>query len=293
MVLKKVVAILVLTIAFAACVTIETDAETEYSLNITNNTWDHTTIRILFIHSENETWWDETFVNSTTKAVDTWNNALATFASEHQDFAYISNIRLDYAEPAGSAEDFDVYVSWKEQITDSLGSVGQAQRYTRSGVIESCNVTLAAKDPLGIPLTDVLKQTVAIHEFGHALGLLHANYTDDVMFSESSFDLSVRPISSLDAYGIAQIFRWRYFSSQFNSSNQEPSSTALTLPSGIKYEYLNEPQQDILTKTVSSFLRYIQTPEGLITLIVFFMVVIGIAIIVSALHDIGRKKHDI
>jgi predicted Zn-dependent protease len=293
MTLKKVIAILLLTIAFAACVTIETPAQTEYSLNITNTTWDHTTIRILLIPPENETWWSKTFIDSTITAVDIWNNALATFASEHQEFAYLSNIKLDYAESAGPTQDFDVYVSWKEQITDTLGSVGQAQRYTRSRVIEGCNVTLAAKDSLGIPLTDVLKQTIAIHEFGHALGLLHANYTDDVMFSESSFDLAVRPISTLDAYGVAQVFRWRSFSSQFNSSNQEPISTTLRLPSGIKYDYLNEPQQDTLTKTVSSFLRYIQTPEGLIMLIVFFIIALGIVIIISALRDIGRTRRDI
>jgi len=293
MMLKKVIALLLLTIAVAGFQTIETNAQTEYSLNITNTTWDQSIIRILLIPPENETWWSATSVDSTIMAVDMWNNALATFASEHQDFAYVSNIKLDYAESAGPAQDFDVYVSWKEQITDSLGSVGQAQRYTRSGVIESCNVTLAAKDSLGIPLTDVLKQTIAVHEFGHALGLLHANYTDDVMFSDSSFDLSVRPISTLDAYGVAQVFRWRSFSPQFNSSNQVPISTSLRLPSGIKYEYLNEPQQDTLTKTVSSFLRYIQTPEGVIMLIVIFMIIIGIATIISALRDIGRKKRDI
>ena len=167
-----------LSLAFAACVIEEAEAQTDYSINLSNTTWDHATIRILLIPPENESWWDTTFVNLTLQAVDRWNSALATFASSYQDFAYLSNIRLEATESSGAAQDFDVYISWKEQITNGdLGSVGNAQLYVRSGVITTCNITLAAKDLLGIPLTDVLKQSVAIHEIGHALGLLHGNYT--------------------------------------------------------------------------------------------------------------------
>jgi hypothetical protein len=292
MMMKKVVTILMLSLAFSACVIGETGAQAEYTINIKNTRWDHSTIRILLIPQENEPWWNSTFVDLTVQAIDMWNNALTTFASKYPDFAYISNITLASVESTGTAQNFDVYVSWKEQISGGFEVAGTAQQYVNSsGIVKSCNITLAAKDMLGVPITDIAKQTVAVHEIGHALGLNHANYTDDVMYSQTSFDIAVRPISTLDVYGVAQVFGWRSFSSQFNSSSQKRGPDSVSLPSsGINYEYLNEPQQDQLIKFISYFLRYFQTLEGLMMLIVFSFIILGTATIVSALH---RKKHSL
>src|SRR4030042_6473445 len=118
MALKIVVTILVLNLAFATCVIGEVEAQTEYSIDIAEATWDHTTIRILLIPQYNESWWDSEFINLTLQAVDMWNNALATFASTYEDFAYISNISLDPTESAGTTQAFDVTISWTENPID-------------------------------------------------------------------------------------------------------------------------------------------------------------------------------
>ena len=290
MTLKIVVTLLVLNLAFAICGIGEVAAQTEYSIDVSESTWNHTTLKILLIPQANESWWDPAFITLTLQAVDMWNKALATFASSYKDFEYISNVRLGPTEPAGETQNFDVYISWTENpIANSLENVGLTQLYSLSGVITSCNITLAAKDGFGIPLTNVVKQGVAAHELGHALGLYHTNSSDDMMFRQISFDISVLPISTLDTYGVAQVFHWRSVSSQFHPDNQGSRSNYVSLPSEIEYEYLNAPQQDFLSRFISSFLQRVQTPKGLMDFTVFSIALIGLVTIVSAVCRFIRR----
>ena len=290
--LKNAAVLLVLSLAIAACTIRTVEAQTEYSINLAGATWDHTDIRILLIPRDGESWWDPTVINLTLQAIDMWNSAFATFASEYPNFSYVSNIRLEATVSAEATENFDVYIMWTEFLRgDNFeATVGLTQLYTRAGVIEKGNITLAVKDALGIPLTSSVKQSVVAHEIGHALGLHHTEQASDIMYAQISFEISVRPISTLNVYGVAQVFRWRSVSPHFNPSNQGSELSSVSLPSGIEYEYLNVPPQYRLSEIISSFLRWIQTPEGLNSFITLSIVIIGIVIISSALYRFRRER---
>jgi len=95
MVPKKVIVLIILNLVFAASLSGEIEAQTQYYIGISEATWDHSTLRILLIPQKEESWWNSAFMDSTVQAINMWNDALATFASLYQDFAYISNLRLN------------------------------------------------------------------------------------------------------------------------------------------------------------------------------------------------------
>lgn len=75
-------------------------------------------------------------------------------------------------------------------------------QWTRNGAIQGAQISLARLDKAGKPIPAGLRLAVAVHEFGHALGLGHSPRGDDVMYAATQ----VSTLSRRDRATIALLY---------------------------------------------------------------------------------------
>jgi len=235
----------------------QTEAQTEYSLDVNGYTWDHSTISASIFPRENESWWEPSYLNATLRAIAQWNDAIQEFASNYTEFSYLSRIRLVPTITYEAISGFDVYIGWIAQC-ESEATIGQTQSSVKLPcTIVNSTVRLSAKAPSGHVMTEVNMQNVVVHELGHNFGLSHSSYSEDVMYSIVSYKETVKPLSSLNLYVLSQIFEWMSNSTQFSSSNMCPQESSLTLPSNISYVHLPIATENIPIYTPQNLVEYV------------------------------------
>jgi predicted Zn-dependent protease len=220
--------------------------QNEVELELQQSTWDHSTLNVLIVTEEDESWWKEVYANSTLRAVSMWNNALRAFASNYSEFGYLSRLRMTPTVSTTLTSGFDVYILWTtEPLKGGDENVGLAVTYSTDGIVLNCTITLDVYNQLGTALSEVDMQNVAAHEVGHALGLSHCNYSGDVMYPLSLLASPARAISTLDTYGVALVFGWMANSNQPNPGENWPKTTSAMLPAEIEYQHFEIMEKNI------------------------------------------------
>lgn len=223
-----------------------------YALQIQGYTWNKTELKVLIVTPENESWWRTNYLNSTLKAVGQWNDAFENFAISYPVYSHVSAVSLEATVADEVIPGFDIYVNWvKSELRGSGDEVGLASTSAdRQKTMINCTITLVAESRFGDALSESDTQNIAVHELGHGLGLGHANYTQDVMYSVYTLKGPPRGISTLDAYGVAVVFSWLLNPSKLYPTSEWLNKDKVILPQDIPYEYLPASPQNMRAQTI-------------------------------------------
>ncbi len=286
---------LVLILIFSSGTAVLNQAQAQnqnnYYLEIQGNAWNRSTLNILIITPNNESWWNPIYINSTLRAIGQWNEAINSFASNYTNFAYLSNLKLQPTVSNETATGYNIYLNWTETpLANTSNEIGLETSTILENVILNCTINLAVHTDHGNSLNDGDMQNIALHELGHSLGLGHSNYTGDVMYPVYTLESPPRYISTLDVYGVATTFAWMTYLNNFYPVNQWLQNTPVTLPQNIPYKNLPVSPQNAIPQTLANnpivetlvlMFEILIHPEIFAIVIVFIAVLIIIAIIPS------------
>lgn len=269
-----------------------------YSLQIQGLAWNQTPLNILLVTPNNESWWTPVYINSTLRAIGQWNDAIRYFASNYTSYAYLSFLKIEPTVLNETKPGFNIYLNWTQStLQNTADEIGLASLSSENNAIIKCAINLATHTSHGDALVDGDMQNIALHELGHALGLGHSNYTDDIMYPAYTLLGSAHLISTLDVYGVATTFAWMSNQIKFYPVREWLKGEPVVLPSNIQYEGLQVSSQNARPQTLANnpvvqtlilMVEILIHPEILAIVLVFIGVLIIIAVIPTK-----RKKRQV
>ena len=243
---------LVLASSFVSISSVQGQGQDKYSLQLQGFVWSRTTLNALVVTSDNESWWEPTFLNTSLRAIGQWNEAITGFAANYSDFSYLSSLKIQPAVSSTWQPGYEIYINWQESpFRNTTYEVGLSQiSADYQNTITNCTVELAAQTYHGDTLNEGDMQNVALHELGHSLGLGHSNYTGDLMYAVYSLGSPSKDISTLDVYGVATVFEWETISPIFYPVNNMVNQ--VILPGGLTYHFLPVSQKNVRPQTIAN-----------------------------------------
>ncbi len=269
----------------------QTETQQKYSIEVLGYTWDHPKISVSISPKESESWWKPFYINATLNGIAQWNDAMQQFAANNSQFSQLSTIRLVPTINHENLSGCDIYIGWIEKCGKE-STIGQSQATIKSSCLMLNNtMCLAAEAPSGHVMTEVDMQNIVVHELGHTFGLYHCDYSGDVMYSIVEYSATVKPISSLDLFALAQNFEWMTNSSEFTSSSTCPQESIITLPLNISYVHFPIAEEN-LPASSQNLIEYNIELFQILEIIEIIMIAIALLSVTAIILKRKKRRGD-
>lgn len=220
------------------------DTNHEYNIKIVGLAWDlldDPVLNVLIVPDPTLSNWKDSNIENAKYGFSEWISCIKRFNLKY-GYSHLENIRFEIDVSNKNVlikENYDIIVNWTNQI-DSKGAAGATvvlstpeKRITKATITLPISVIKEGKDYI-LSETDLIN--IITDEIGHALGLGHVDFKNDVLHGYYDFPQEEYCHSTLDIYGLAMVYQYM----DNNKFEAPPKSIVYLSETDIPFEYMEE-----------------------------------------------------